>query len=129
MKIKRYATALLTSLLLSSCHADKPDRVSEQTDRQQQVLDGLAWLKTANPEQDARVAIERGDLRLLRTAGRSASIPGLPSDQASELRRKCGIAVVPGTGDVVYGDEHLALLRKARRYAERYNQIMIDACR
>jgi hypothetical protein len=34
------------------------------------------------------------------------------------------VDIIRGTSDVVYGDEHMALIEEARKYASRYNAII-----
>jgi len=89
----------------------------------------LMWVETADPEQDARQAIESNDLRLLGLAIRSISIPGIDQADNEKYQQACGVRLIEGVSDVVRGDEHLRLMQKARRYALEYNTLIKSECK
>jgi len=89
----------------------------------------LQWLETADPEQDAKKAIEANDLRLLGLATRNISIPGIDQADNDKYQQACGVILMDGISDVVRSDEQLRLMQKARSYALEYNRIIITKCK
>ncbi len=89
----------------------------------------LQWLDAANPQDDARQAIKKGDLRLLGLATRAINIPGVKKEDSYKYEKACGVQLIDGISDVVRSDEHLRLMQKARSYALKYNAIIKTQCK
>jgi len=88
----------------------------------------LEYLKTfvaRDPDKDARDAINKGNLTFLGVAGYSVMVPaGDEADIGGCLKGPDKVKLIRGTSDVVYGDEHMALIQQATRYAARYNALI-----
>ena len=133
-----FGLALLALLLISlqlACSplaADKgksgagavPASISPLADH----LAALSWLADANVERDVQAFIARQDYRLLAQAGRGGRIFGLAPALTKQLQARCGLRLLPGSTDAVRDDQHLHLLKKAQRYGEAYNQLMVKYC-
>lgn len=88
--------------------------------------DSLAAL---DPEQEARGAIARGDLRFVGVCGFACLPVGVPLDSARRSRdslaiRGDSLRLIAGTSDAVVNEDVARLNEVARRYAERYNRIV-----
>ncbi len=116
-RLARLATLLGPLIGLSACAAPQADS------------NPLAWLETANAEQDARAALAKNDFRLLALPRRETVIPGIEPQLARQYELKCGIRLIPGAGDAVRDRQQLELLKKAARYAADYNAIIKTRCR
>ena len=102
---------------------------STEMDSQEKIaIDALAWLDTADAENDAKTAVAKGQMSLLSMGGRGGTLPGIPLEQTSQYTDKCGVSIVPGATDVVRGNAHLEYLQRAREYAETYNKIVAQHC-
>ena len=110
--------SLLTFLFGCNASSEAPDPAIEK----------LKWLETADPQQDAKQAIEAGDLRLLGLATRNISIPGIDQADHDKYQQACGVKLMDGISDVVRSDAHLGLMQKARRYALEYNSLIKTKC-
>ena len=93
------------------------------------MIESLRWVETADPINDADQAIKAKDFRLLGIAGRGVSVPGLPEDSYWLYTKKYGINVIKGTSDIVWGGEHSKLIEAATRYAETYNNRLLESLR
>lgn len=89
----------------------------------------LQWVKQADAHLDASSALQQGDFRLMALPGRGNVIPGIDVEQRHQYELKCGTKLTPGVTDAVQGEEHLELLKMARRYAEQYNAIIKARCK
>jgi hypothetical protein len=88
----------------------------------------LQWIKDANPQLDAKKAIEAGDLRLMGLVQRSIFIPGVALDKINHYQQKCGVNLIDGVSDTVLNNNHLKLMNMARQYALQYNSIIKTRC-
>ena len=88
----------------------------------------LAWVKDANPTQDAKAALQQGDFRLMALAQRSIVIPGVSDKHREKYEKACGVRMLEGFTDSVRGEAHLELLKKAHSYARQYNEIIRSRC-
>ena len=92
-----------------------------------EIREDLTYLESfvrQDPVLDAQASIQRGNLRLLGVAGFVLHVPGV-----DEALLKCPaifeeVDVIRGTSDVVWGEKHMVLIRKATAYAVRYNQLI-----
>ncbi|HIP53220.1 MAG TPA: glutamyl-tRNA amidotransferase [Chromatiales bacterium] len=119
---------IVTAGSLSACNMERPTVETSKTEREQRAMEALAWVEDADAERDAQRALDRGDTALLGIASRVTVLPGIPSSEYARYKTKCGVRLLPGSSDRVYGKRHLELLKKMHRYAERYNRIIKDAC-
>ena len=88
-------------------------------------LEFLKALVARDPEKDARSAISKGKVEFLGVAGYSVTVPaGREPDIGGCLKRADGVKLIRGTSDVIYGDEHMALIQQATAYAARYNALI-----
>jgi hypothetical protein len=87
-------------------------------------IEQLRWVEHSDPKADLKRNIELGDTRFLVFNGISGNMrPG----QASEERvAKHGIRLIEGTTDAPLNKEHDRLIRIAIKYAERYNDLLLD---
>ena len=84
--------------------------------------------KDRSPEEDARTAIDKGDLRLLGFATRVTSVPGVPKADKKTAKEVCGVRLIRGFGDVIRSEAELVAMQKASAYAKRYNAVMLVEC-
>ena len=85
-------------------------------------------LANSNPEQDARAALAKGDLRLLGFASRATSLPGVPLADRQAALDVCDVRFMEGFSDVVRSDKELASRGLAHDYAVRYNAVVLAQC-
>ena len=83
-------------------------------------------LKVEHAESDAKDAVARGDHRLLAVYGMTLEVPGL-SENASKLRGRYGLRILGGTTDALHGEQDRQNNLNARRYATRYNLVVVSA--
>ncbi len=125
-RVRHLLSALL--LTLTACQERTEIDLSNLTERERQAVEALSWLRQADAEQDAQVAIVHNDLRLLALSGRVPVLPGVEPDRSDDAKKRCGIRPLEGTTDIVLGDAHRNLLQRASDYAADYNRIMIAHC-
>lgn len=86
------------------------------------------WHELAVPEDDAALALENNDFRLLAFALRTTNVPGVQPGQIQTYREQCGLRYLKGFGDVVRSTEDLGRMKLAREYALRYNTVITSEC-
>jgi type IV pilus biogenesis protein CpaD/CtpE len=89
----------------------------------------LQWIKDANPQQDAQLAVSKGDLRLMGLPQRAVIIPGITADEMNKYELRCGVKLIEGVSDTVLNNRHLQLMKKAHQYALQYNAIIKPHCK
>ncbi len=121
---------LLSLLLLTLCACqERTDMdLSAMTEPERQAVESLAWLREADADQDAQVAIAYNDLRLLGMPGRVVNLPGVDPGEVDEAAKHCGIRYLEGVSDIVLGETHRQLLQAVSEYAACYNRIMLSHC-
>lgn len=87
-----------------------------------------SWHENADPDKDARRALEHGDYRLLGFATRGTSIPGVDPTLKRVYQAQCGLRFIEGFGDVIRSDEQGNQMKLASEYAERYNSLIMTGC-
>ena len=75
-------------------------------------------------DRDARKAVEHGDCRLVAVYGFSTETPGADY----ETRERLGYRAIEGTSDVHTYPWDGEINRRARTYAESYNQVILERC-
>lgn len=106
-----------------------PPPMSQQ---EKEAVAALQWLNNADALADARKEISQarfqgGKPALMVFAQRGLSYPGLNRAQLKSIRRKVNDKIATGSGDVIFGETHHAMLRKLRIYAVTYNQAILAA--
>lgn len=81
-----------------------------------------------NPEEDARAALDKGDVRLLGFATRVTSVPGVAAADRQAAMDACGVRLLEGFGDLIRSEEELLARRQASEYAVRYNRVVVKSC-
>ena len=85
----------------------------------------LKWLESANPENDAKKAIEEKDFRLRATYGYVLEIPGVDSKDWIEYEKTYGVNPIEGTSDSLINNEHICLSKLVHEYATKYNKFIL----
>jgi len=80
----------------------------------------LSWVSTADPEADARSAIERGTPPILGLYGYASYTPGVDHP----LPETCVVRMIDGSSDHASQEVRL-LIRQAEQYAQTYNRIVL----
>jgi len=83
-------------------------------------------LSVRDPKEEARLAIQRGDCRVLAIIGFGPIAPGI--DSALQNYR-FGYYYFSGTSDAVSGDEQIAYTKLAYAFAEKYNAVILKAAK
>ena len=89
-------------------------------------VEKLKWLESANPELDAKNAIDRKDFRLRAIYGYVLSVPGVDQRDYDEYKRTFGFNPIEGTSDSLISGEHARLNQLASEYASRYNKVILN---
>jgi len=89
-------------------------------------LEYLKVFVAGDPEKDAHSAISKGNLELLGVAGFSVTVPAGDDRDISGCLQGAHyqVRLIRGTSDVIEGDEHMALIERATKYAARYNAVI-----
>jgi hypothetical protein len=117
--MKKLVLSLSMCLALGACATDPAMGEHERK---------LSWIENADPQADAREALERNDFRLVGLTPRTLVIPGVDSAQTRNYELKCGVRLIDGFTDVVRSQEHLRLMKLAHTYALQYNSIVKLRC-
>ena len=89
------------------------------------IIQGLVWLDMADPIEDAKLAITKGDTRLRAVHGRRLIIPGVKNNNFYQYRKQYGVNIIKGTSNDIFSEEHQRLNTLARDYAKKYNRIIM----
>jgi hypothetical protein len=89
-----------------------------------QDIPNLERLVVENAERDARVALKRGEEHFLGVAIFVVETPGISRRFAECPALRDRTRFICGTSDLIYGEHHLRLIRRAKSYAARYNQVV-----
>lgn len=111
-------------------YADRLSVDNIKRDREQVYAQKHESLKRLNPIQDAQRAGAADDYYFLAyQTGRGGILktPGLTQQQSTNKR--CGLRLLDGMGDVIYGDNHQKYRKALRHYAEQFNKTMFSFCR
>jgi len=89
-------------------------------------LEYLKVFVAGDPEKDAHSAISKGNLEFLGVAGLSVTVPAGDDRDISDCLQGANypVRLIRGTSDVIEGDEHMALIERAMKYAARYNAVI-----
>jgi hypothetical protein len=120
--MKKLSAIILLVTAMTGCAATSASSTLTKSEQK------LQWVKNANPQQDAQIAIETGDLRMMGLVQRTILIPGVPLDQMDDYQQKCGVNLIEGVSDTVLNSNHLKLIHQAHQYALQYNAIIKNHC-
>jgi len=118
MGIKFTSGLLIAAMAFSgaACRKQDPDEVKI-----------LRWLDHANPVEDAKAALAKGDHRLRGVMGLALTVPGIESMDSRYTLVDYGVKEIDGTTDGLINAEHGRLVLRAREYAEAYNRYIVQA--
>jgi len=84
----------------------------------------LAGLNLEHPSIDLKTNIDNGDYRCIGINGYMCWPPGVQETEFHFIQ-KYGKRCLEGTSDVIENNEHMKLIRTARKYAENYNRLLL----
>lgn len=85
-------------------------------------IDPVGQMDASNAERDAHAALAQGDERLIGVYGFSAEAPGAtPADE-----ERHGVRFIENTSDTPSGPAEVAQNARAREYAKRYNEAILE---
>ncbi|MBL4871572.1 MAG: hypothetical protein JKX72_11530 [Robiginitomaculum sp.] len=106
---------------------------NDMTPEEQGAVDNMQWVIGANAQIDADKALKksRGNTgvkpELIAFSGRGIRFPGLTPDQYELIKDQVTYKIAKGSGDVIYGNTHMAMLKKLNKYSTDYNTIIFSA--
>jgi hypothetical protein len=125
--MKKLIASLFTVLSTVGCinvESKQPLTSYEPVERYADLL----WVEQANPVSDALQALKQEDKKLWAYNTRTGpQIPGVNTDAVSTVLKKHQLKIAPSMGGVVYGNQHLELRLKFIKYAQRYNQEILNS--
>jgi hypothetical protein len=144
--MKKLIIPLLIALSVSACASEiatKDDALQENTKvtdtseveskplltsyNPEERYSSLLWVEHANPVSDAVQALKQNDTELWAYNTRTGpKVPGVDVDALPDVLQKHQLKLAPAMGDVVYGNDHLELRLKFIKYAQRYNQEILN---
>lgn len=125
-KMKHIGQSLYALVVLSTvygCAASPPTGEIEQR------IESIADI-ASQARQDAKIAIDTMDYRLLAFANRTIDLPGIDMQKHSVtlIEKQCGYRVLSGTGDMLQVGEDTTKRQKLRLYAQTYNPLVYRGC-
>jgi hypothetical protein len=144
--MKKLIIPLLITLSASACASEivkKDDALQEYTEvtetsevkskplltsyNPEKRYSSLLWVEQANPVNDAVQALKQNDTELWAYSTRMGpKVPGVDADALPAVLQKHPLKLAPAMGDVVYSNHHLKLRLKFVKYAQRYNQEILN---
>jgi hypothetical protein len=79
-------------------------------------------------EQVLRDAISNQDYRLYGSTGRRIVLPGLESENFEKTKKRCGVKLLPGMGDVLKNNQDREERRKKYQFASEVNKKLYALC-
>lgn len=122
----RYLVPVLLAALGSASCSTRGETIAAPDSSDPAEL--IAWINTADPENDALAAIDDGDHRLIALALRSANIPGIDAKSTQKYIDRCGVKMMPGVDDIIRSEDDLRYLTLAREYTLVYNKAILGNC-
>ncbi len=116
MVMNKFFISLLLVISMNGCATDLS------------ATNKLDWLNNANPETDAKAALDKNDFRFMAISLRGTVIPGVDRTKTLQYELRCGINFIQGVSDAVRGQEQLKMMKKAHDYAAKYNAIIEHRC-
>jgi hypothetical protein len=144
--MKKLIIPLLITLSASACASEivkKDDALQEYTEvtetsevkskplstsyNPEKRYSSLLWVEQANPVNDAVQALKQNDTELWAYSTRMGpKVPGVDAEALPAVLQKHPLKLAPAMGDVVYSNHHLKLRLKFVKYAQRYNQEILN---
>ena len=79
----------------------------------------------ADPVEDARKALGKGDIQFLAVYGFTNYVPGVP-DFSEKYSQKYTFFIIEGTSDAFHSPSDMALQLQVTDYAKKYNQTLLS---
>jgi len=111
---------ILAFVFINSCTPKQPDWCRDTESK-------LSWLNSADPIEDAKTAIEKGNLEFAAVNGFAMEIPGIDEEESHRAYSDNNYETIEGTGDDLCSEEHARLNKLAREYASIYNKTLAGA--
>ncbi len=125
MKTSKFARLLtnitLLGLALSACN-------NEPTTSKTTMKEEVVTHKLNRVEQALSEAKSNKDYRLYGLGGRRIVLPGLESKRVKEIKKRCGIRILPGTGDVLKNSKDREKRRLNYQFAVNVNEKIYALC-
>jgi hypothetical protein len=125
MKTSKFAMLLTTiallGLALSACN-------NEATTSKETIKEEAVAHKLNRVEQALSDAISTNDYRLYGVAGRRIVLPGLENKNVKEIKKRCGIRILPGSGDVLRNSQDREKRRLNYQFAVKVNTKIYALC-
>ena len=120
MALKSLSVPILAALATPflACHIQESEEIKV-----------LRWVDKADPIADYKVALAKGDHRLLAVRGLAVSLPGTAPADLPRYEAAYGVKQIEGTTDGLVNQEHRRLVQRATDYAMAYNMCMVHACK
>ncbi|MCW8875721.1 MAG: hypothetical protein OQK51_01575 [Kangiellaceae bacterium] len=123
MKVKSLAVSIIT-LSIASCQSNE----IELSAQEKEAVSRLNWVENLELKEVFMAAKAAGDFRLYKKSSRGGGLIGVPQELQSKAIQLCGSKTIQGLSDVRYGEVHKQLAKKANRFAEDYNKLMLSVC-
>jgi len=125
MKTSKFAMLLTNIILLvaalSACNNEPT--TSKATVKEEPVVHKLNRI-----EQALSDAKSNKDYRLYGLAGRRIILPGLESKNVKKIKKRCGIRILSGTGDVLKNSQDREKRRLNYQFAVKVNEQIYALC-
>jgi hypothetical protein len=133
MKTSTFGISLMTiallSLTISACNsAYNPVYNNEASISKVTVPQKPTAPKLNRVEQAVNDAISAKDFRLYGFSGRRTTLPGLESKNIKEIKKRCGIRILSGTGDVLKNSQDHENRRVNYQFAAKVNEQLYALC-
>jgi hypothetical protein len=122
--MKNMRNKFIILLVLASFMALSSNAIAQE--QKNDLVEKLRWIASANPNLDARQAIKRKDFRLRAIYGYSLIVPGIEQTNYDEYQKKFGFNPIEGTSDSLVSAEHARLNQLAYKYAQKYNEVILN---
>lgn len=125
MKVSKFAITLtiviFITLVMSACNNQA---ITSKTI----VKEAPIPHKLNRVEQALNDAISANDYRLYGLAGRRVVLPGLENKNVKEIKKRCGIRILSGTGDVLKSSQDRENRRLNYQFAVKINEKLYALC-
>jgi hypothetical protein len=111
-------------MALASCNKKEVKLSQDKIGAQAIVLQSLAWLKNANPVNDAKQAINKDSIYFIGVLGFALDVPAV-QEYYSLYKNKIPVIIIKGTGDAIISPDMAELNYRAREYALQFNAIIL----
>jgi len=115
------ASIIFISLIMSACNNEVPTSNTA-------VKEAPKVNKLSRVEQAISEAISTKDYRLYGLAGRRIILPGLESENIKDIKKRCGVRLLSGTGDVLKNSQDRESRRENYQFAAKINKKLYVLC-